>query len=157
MKEIPLTGGLITIVDDEDFEMLSHWKWSANENGYAYRRTPVRRKQQMVRMHRLIMLPDPDEQVDHINGDGLDNRRCNLRLCTLGQNRCNLSKYRNNASGRKGVWWSQGRWCAAIRKGGRAYHLGRFLDRDAAARAYDSAALELHGEFARLNFPEAAS
>ncbi|MHC4207804.1 MAG: HNH endonuclease, partial [Planctomycetota bacterium] len=94
--------------------------------------------------------------VDHINGNGLDNRRANLRLATVAQNAWN-SKKRNPRSGYKGVWFAadKGLWRAAIVCHGRRIHIGYFTDKIAAARAYDAAARKYYKEFARPNFPPA--
>jgi hypothetical protein len=106
-------------------------------------------------MHRQILGAPPGQQVDHINGDTLDNRRVNLRLATHGQNQHNRGKYRNNKSGYKGVSWDKaaGKWRAQIKFNNKKYNLGRYHDPIEAALAYDAAAIRLHGAFARLNFP----
>lgn len=157
---LPLSDGSCAIVDASDVEMLSHWTWRVSE-GYvrAYGGMSADGKVQHVRMHRVIMAPDPGQDVDHINGDGLDNRRANLRLCHRRQNIRNQRKHRNNTSGYKGVFWQRdkGKWRASISKNYRSHHLGYFTGKTEAARAYDSAARELHGEFAQLNFPAEAT
>jgi len=104
-------------------------------------------------MHRVI-LPDAEE-VDHINGNGLDNRRANLRPATGIENRRNRRRSRKNTSGYAGVSWDKvnRKWYAYITADGRMRALGRFDTAEEAALARDRAALELHGEFARLNFP----
>lgn len=95
----------------------------------------------------------PDGQIDHVNGDKTDNRLCNLRIATAAQNQHNRPAYRTNQSGRKGVSWHKriGKWQARICLGGKLRSLGYFSSLDEAAEAYDRAALELHGEFARTN------
>lgn len=102
-------------------------------------------------MHRLL-LPDA-EQVDHINGNGLDNRRCNLRAATPGQNMANRPRRRDNRTGFKGVHRSGPGFSAQIKSKGVRTYLGYYKTADAAARAYDWAALQIHGPFARTNFP----
>lgn len=156
VREIPLTRGLVALVDEADFEMLSHWKWHAHANRptrfYAY---AVIGHFAQVSMHRMVLLPSPGEQVDHVNGDRLDNRRCNLRIASCSQNNAN----RKPAGRFKGVGpgrWAN-RWTANIDFNGKRHYLGDFKSPLAAALAYDHAARELHGEFARLNFPEATS
>lgn len=113
-----------------------------------------------ISLHRTLMNPPDDMVVDHINGNGLDNRRVNLRICTRAQNNHNKKKMGSNTSGFVGVYkyaphgtWD-GRWYALVTVAGRTKHLGTFKIAEDAARAYDAAAKELIGEYARLNFPE---
>lgn len=100
------------------------------------------------------MQPEDGFWVDHINGDTLDNRRSNLRLCTVSGNNHNRMKSKNNTSGYKGVSWlkQNQKWRAYIKVNSKDKHLGCYLDKEDAARAYDKAAKEYFGEFARLNF-----
>lgn len=95
----------------------------------------------------------PDGEIDHINGDGLDNRLCNLRLTDRRQNRCNSKKPVTNTSGYKGVSWCKRkkRWHVAIKRNYKNYNIGYFDDVHEAGAAYQRAALRLHGEFARFN------
>jgi hypothetical protein len=104
-------------------------------------------------MHHHLILPPDGYVVDHINGDGLDNRRSNLRLATVAQNAWN-SKKRNPRSGYKGVWFAKDKrlWRAAIVCNRKRIHLGYFKNKIAAAHAYDAAARKLHGKFANCNF-----
>lgn len=104
-------------------------------------------------LHRVIMNAPPGVQVDHINGDTLDNRRCNLRLCTHKENGHNR-KLQGGTSKFKGVTWHKRdrKWQAGIRHNGKQIHLGYFNDDVEAARAYDRAARKYFGEFARVNF-----
>ena len=97
----------------------------------------------------------PPEEIDHKNNDPSDNRLANLRLATDSQNQANTPKQAHNTSGFKGVSWFRRdrKWRAEIQKDGKSRHLGYFADPVDAARAYDAKAKELHGDFARLNFP----
>lgn len=152
-RSIELTRGYVAIVDEADFEWLSAFKWHVSgPEGARYAKT-----KRVLFMHRMIMNAPEGVFVDHANGDPMDNRRVNLRLCTRAQNQQNKCKSRRNRSGFKGVYLrSDGQvWRATIRHGGKTFALGKHLTAEAAARAYDAAAIAAFGEFARLNFPEA--
>lgn len=157
MKQIQLTKGYVTIVDDEDFKWLSKFKWCAtvNKSGSvrAYRGTKSNKKCTGFLMHRVIMNAPPEKQVDHINGNPLDNRRCNLRLCTGVENARNKGKKRNNTTGYCGVFTKRKKFRAQVNINKKTISLGVFDTPEEAARAYDAAVVNLHGEFARLNFP----
>lgn len=157
-KEIPLTQGKVVLVDIEDYNYLMQWKWcadKANEYGlfYASRKILKENKQTTLRMHIEIMKPSKGKEVDHINGNGLDNRRSNLRICTRSQNMMNSSHHRDNASGYKGVHWYKQtkKWQARIMKDYKQKHLGYFNTKQEAAIAYNETAKQYHGEFAKLN------
>lgn len=161
-REIPLTRGKVALVDEADFARLDEWKWHVHEGPderyiYAGRR---RRKGEgprgVVLMHRVILGAPAGLVVDHINGDGLDNRRANLRLASIADNAHNQRLARNNTLGVKGVWRGRrpDRWHATIHVHGRALWLGLHRSLEEAARAYDRAAREHFGEFARTNFPQ---
>jgi AP2 domain/HNH endonuclease len=166
MREIPLTKGYVAIVDDEDYVGLMQFKWHAqvDQRGrlvYAHRwdrKADGRREN--VSMHRQILGLGPREMADHVNGNGLDNRRENLRACTNQQNQRNREKVRTSINGRpsspyKGVRWNpnRNRWVGEIKVDGRSVFLGHHRSEEDAARAYDAAALQHFGDFARLNFP----
>ena len=157
MKEIQLTQGKMAIVDDEDFEWLNTFNWYVSSNGYARRDKMINYKRFRYSMHREIMgltSDDRDLEVDHINGNRLDNRRENLRVCTLKQNRQSQSKQKRNTTSKyKGVSFckDRGNWKASIKTNGKTKFLGRFKDEDQAARAYNEKAIELFGDFAKLN------
>jgi hypothetical protein len=159
MKEIPLTHGKVAIVDDEDYELLNQWKWHyGGGGGYAVRHNYKSSKQTRLFMHRVIMNTPEGMQTDHINGDRLDNRRENLRICTNAENMRNSKKHKNNTSGFKGVSRCKdcNRWRAYINCDNDRHNLGLFLNPVDAAYAYDTKAIELFGEFANINFKESA-
>lgn len=162
--EIQLTDGYVATIDDEDFGAVADKKWYAlvkrDKSGkvlcvYAVRK--VKRGMRWVNeyMHRLIMRPPNGHQVDHVDGDGLNNRRSNLRICTNTENQwnkrnnCGVSTFRGVSKHHRGSLW-----VAKIRANGRRYYLGCYANPEDAAKAYDSAALRLHGEFARTNVKE---
>ncbi len=158
MREILLTKGKVALVDDADYAELSRHKWFADESGrtfYALRMVRKSKgKQGKVRMHRVITGAEIGQEVDHINMNGLDNRRENLRLCSPAENRYNRVKRPDNVSGYKGVAWQKDcqKWVAYI-SGEKQRYLGLFENALVAALAYDAAARIQYGEFARLNFP----
>ncbi len=152
MKQVQLTQGKVALVDDEDFERLSKFKWHAlytKGHWYAVRTMDKR----LIFMHREIMAAPSRAQVDHKDGNGLNNQQYNLRLATNAQNGRNRGKQHNNTSGYKGVYWNKQdrKWRANIRCDGRIIHLGYFVNSEDAARAYNDAAIKYFGEFAKLN------
>ena len=149
-KQIPLTQSKFAIVDDEDFEYLNQWKWYVHKNGnnfYAVRGFPKR-----IQMHRVVMNTSDGIEVDHIDGNGLNNTRSNLRNCTHVQNMQNRKKNSDNTSGYKGVDWHNEKWRAQITINKKIVFLGYFSSIEDAAHAYDTAAKEGHGNFAKTNF-----
>lgn len=159
MKVITLPNNRKTLVDAADYAALSNWSWHVTRSGNRYyvARNVGRR---VFLMHREIMNAPQGTDVDHINGDSLDNRRENLRLATRKQNQANRRLGRNSTSGFKGVsrydygrCKGKGLWMASIRINGKKTTLGYFKSKEAAARAYDAAATRHFGEFAKLNFP----
>lgn len=161
--QIPLTHGRVALVDEGDLPIVSGIRWTAqvrkspgNELWYA---VSERKRGQAILMHRLILgLKARSEQCDHISGDGLDNRRSNLRLASNSQNQANRRKNaclrgRPTSSKYKGIYWdkTRHRWRAVLRHNGKLYRIGRFRNERDAAAAYDLLARKLFGDFARLN------
>ena len=156
MKEIPLTQGKFALVDDDDYEYLSQWKW-CYDNGYAKRGqwNPVTKKIIQIFMHRVIMNAKKGEAVDHANHNTLNNKKYNLRICTYAQNMYNSKSNKNSSSKYKGVSWNKRckKWQVYIIYEGKRINLGYYKDEEEAARVYDKAAIELFREFALPNFP----
>ena len=144
MKQIQLTQGKIALVDDEDYERLSMFKWFYN-TGYACKNSDIQK------MHRMINDTPKGFVTDHINGDTLDNRKANLRTATHKQNMANRKVHSNSISGIKGVAWVERnkRWKARIVLNGKDKHLGYFDTPEAARVKYLEAARISFGEFAR--------
>lgn len=150
MKKIKLTQGKFALVDDEDFEWLNQWKWTYDgNNGYAKRNI----KDKKLYMHRLILNTPKGKVSDHKNGNKLDNRKINLRICTYSQNGMNKMIQSNNSSGYRGVkWHKQVRlWEARIKKNGEQIFLGLYNNNIEAGIVYNWAALKYFGEFAKFN------
>jgi hypothetical protein len=157
-KEIPLTQGFVALVDDEDYErIVAAGPWQLRRSPHAFYALHGERSPDGTNvttyMHRLILDAPAGLQVDHINRDGLDNRKQNMRLCSRSENRGNTIKQRGNYSSRyKGVSRHGQAWQAHIGENGVLRHLGTFSSETEAAEAYDSAAKERWGEFALTNF-----
>jgi len=145
--EIHCSDGSVVIVDADDYEFLSKFRWHRATRGYATA---------TISMHRLIVGAPVGKEVDHINGEPADNRKENLRLCTRSQNIANTRKPRrkNGCQSRyKGVHWAKTnkKWVAIVAPNGKRYR--RYCDTELeAAKAYDEMAKRHFGEFARLNF-----
>jgi len=159
MIEIPLTRGKVALIDDCDAHLATH-RWYAHRTRsaprwYAARHAPREGGgRRTLLLHREILgITDPAIEGDHIDGNGLDCRRHNLREATNQQNQANRGVPANNTSGYKGVHWHRARqkWQALIKIAGKQRYLGLFATREEAACAYDAAALEALGDFARLN------
>ena len=151
MKEIELTQGKVAIVDYRDYEWLSHWGWFAIKPNTSH--TWYARRTGSISMHRQIMGYPRKLEIDHINGNGLDNRRENLRTCTR-QESMQSRPTTWAKSGFRGVYWiPQGRknWRSLITVDSKTIYLGDFLTKEEAAFAYNDAAFEYFGEFARFN------
>lgn len=165
--EVPIHSrkypGLVALINADDLPLVEGYRWNTRKDGerfYAVHHVYPSEKKTTIRMHCLI-LPNPPEghEIDHINRDGLDNRRSNLRFVTRGQNLCNRRPNMNGSSRFKGVHWEsdRSRWIATVTVNGRRRKIGRFTDEIEAAHAADSAAIEHYGEHAYLNFPDEVS
>lgn len=156
MKEIKLTQGKVALVDDEDFERVNQFKWYARKDSksttifYAVRGA----YKKCILLHRFIMdLNDSKKKVDHINHNGLDNRKNNLRACSSFENARNRNISMHSKTGFKGVSFLtvKGKYLASIKINNKSIHIGLFNSPIEAAKAYNAKALELHKEFAYLN------
>lgn len=158
MKKIQLGKGEFTLVDDEDFCKLSLIKWRIlKARGYTkdYVYGYISSKKRHIFLHRFLMNPQIGMVVDHINGDGLDNRKKNLRICTTQENsRSRRFLQKNNTTGYQGVKKNKNGWESQIKVNGKMKYLGYSKDKTKAAKIYDEAAKKYHGEFATLNFPK---
>lgn len=154
MKEIKLFSGDVSLVDDEDFQNVSSYKFYKSNKGYAYRNVYVDKKNTIVYLHREVISAPKGTIVDHINGNKLDNRKSNLRLVTARENQFNKRKTTKETSSKyKGVCWIQktNSWLSSIRVDGVRTNLGYYETEDAAAIAYNEKVKQYHGEFAILN------
>lgn len=160
-RQLPLTRSLYAIVDASRYdEFMDGWRWMsqfASGKFYAIGYPIGESATSQTMLHHLVLKMEIPDEVDHINRNPLDNRRSNLRLATSSQNAFNRSQRPDNTTGYRGVSWHKvvQKWAAKICYCGKQKHLGVFDTPEEAALVYDSAAIELHGEFASLNFPRA--
>jgi hypothetical protein len=152
MKTILLTQEKVAFVDDEEFAELNKYNWCADKIRYTWYACRVSNGKKIF-MHRQIL--KSSVMIDHINHNGLDNRKINLRSCSPSQNLRNCKIPKNNTSGLIGVHWVERvqKWFAYISKNNKRYNLGYFSDKEIAGRTVDKKALELYGPFVTLNFP----
>lgn len=155
-----LSKGKITIIDSIDYELLSKYKWHICHDYAVTNRKAIdangHLKRRLIYLHKFIINPPKGMEVDHINGNKLDNRRCNLRIATRSQNQINTKKISGCTSKYRGVSWhkSAKKWRAQIQINGKKIPIGIFIDEIDAALAYNKKAIEYFGEFPRLNIIE---
>ena len=152
----------VALVDDDDYEMLMRWNWTfvqEKSTAYAMRIQVINGRKASLKMHRLIMNPDAGLVIDHKDHNGLNNQKENLRICTPSQNCMNARVSKGSRSKYKGVNFCTftNKWVATICKNKKRLTIGRYKIEEEAARAYDAKAIELHGEFANLNFHQPKS
>ena len=152
MTEIQLTQGKIARVDDEDAAILNRYSWFAQSGQWKKYYAGAKIRGKLVLMHVFLMKPPSGVEIDHRDGDGLNNQRRNLRICLHIDNTRNQKIRSTNRSGFKGVYFHKKskKWAASI-FAGKTFHLGLFDDKDSAAKTYDDAAERMHGEFALTN------
>ena len=150
---IKLTKGKKTIIDDSDWEIVKNFSWHFS-CGYAVRSIKIDGNNGTLALHRFLMNTPKGFDTDHINGDKLDNRRSNLRICTRSQNSMNSRRKKYFTSKYKGVsWYKRDKcWRSYVNLSGKQFHLGYFDSEIQAAKAYDMKAIEIYGNFACLNF-----
>jgi len=148
MKTIALTDGSLMFYDDEDEQLALSRRW-INTRGHA----AFSEDGKSIYFAREVIKAQPGYDIDHVDGNTLNNQKCNLRLATKSQNQCNRGKTKSNTTGYKGVFANGSGFMARLVFEGKKYYLGSYKSIEAAARAYDVKAKEIHGEFARLNFP----
>ena len=157
MKKIPLTQGKFALVDDADYEQLmAMGKWCLSNNKYPNKTIIIGKKggkylQKNIKMHRFIIDAPDGFEVDHRDGNKLNNQKENLRICTHSQNGKNMPVFKNNTTGFKGVKKRSRKWVSEITADGKQIYLGYFTCPIEAARVYNAAAIKYHGEFANLN------
>lgn len=154
-------GTKTVLIDDEDFDLVSQYSWHillSHGNYYASTHTRNEKGRTCTLMHRMLFAIKNGQHIDHINNNGLDNRRSNIRLCSISENNRNRAVRKDSTLGIKGVYLSKSRsdnskkkFTAEIRHNKKKYSLGYFETKEQAALAYNEAAIKYHGEFARLN------
>jgi len=156
MKEISLSQGKIAIIDDEDYLIACQYKWCAVQGKYtwyAVTRQKFDGKYKTLYLHRFLMQPSIEMEIDHKDGDGLNCLRSNMRLCRSLDNNRNRKIQRGNKSGYKGVRWDSRlkKWRSEISVKNKVIHLGVFIQKEDAGLAYNEAAKLHYGEFAKQN------
>ena len=153
---VPLTKGFVSIIDSADAELVGQFNWYARtgirETPYAIRVDQRGEKNLHIGLHRMLLNPPKGLHVDHVDGNGLNNRRSNLRVATPAENQRNRGLHINNTSGYKGVGWDKqrGKWLAQIELSGKTTRLGRYATKELAHAAYCEAAKMHFGQFANF-------
>lgn len=144
IKILFFNSSKFTIIDSKDYDKVKNLNWYIDKHGYAVNKT-----KSLIFMHRLIMSPPKDKVIDHINGNPLDNRRCNLRICTQAENLRNSKLCINNVSGHTGVCWEKRsqKWSAEIQINGKSIKLGRFAKKEDAVKKRKEAEIKYFKEF----------
>ena len=153
IKKIKLTQSKETFIDSEDYEKIKSYNWYYHSSGYAACKQKINNIWKTILLHRVIMNCPNNKQIDHINGNGLDNRKENLRICTHAENGRNTKKRKGTTSKYKGIYWYKAlsKWSVRIRFNYKWIFIGYFNDEKEAAKAYNEKAKELFGKFAKLN------
>ena len=154
LAHVPLTRGYEAVIDASDVPLVDGFNWYARPHRktvYALRNDYSGESPKTVFLHRVIAKTPDGLQTDHIDGNGLNNRRSNLRHASVNENQFNRPAYKTNKIGLKGVSWLKvaGKWAAQIQAHGKKHHLGRFDCPKQAHRAYVAASKKLHGSFSR--------
>ena len=160
MTEISLTKGKVALIDDADYWLIPQFKWQyakAKNAKTGYAQTGIRKEDgswTTLPMHHFLLAVTDGYEPDHIDRNGLNNQRHNLRIANKNQNKYNTTSHRGSSSIYKGVYWKKDRkkWLVRAQINGKRMYLGYFTDEVQAAHAYDEAARKYHGEFACLNF-----
>lgn len=156
-KWLPLSKDRFALIDEEDFERVSPWLWSVCVRQNPYSPYALRRQMhKTIYLHRFIMNAPKNRDVDHIDGNGLNCRKSNLRVCTHAQNQYNYTKCAKRTTSKfKGVHIDRddGRWISRIKFKGKSINIGVFDTQEQAAHEYDKAAVSYFGKYAKLNFP----
>jgi HNH endonuclease len=161
MIKVELSQGFTAFIDDGDFELINNYKWHVSLVGSKVKQamcnTVINGKPTKLSMHRLLMKPLVLEVVDHIDGNPLNNQKCNLRLCSPTENQYNRPRTINNQSAYKGVWETpSGKFRSYIKVDSKRINLGTFTTAELASKAYKDASKQLHGQFSVYNRPENA-
>lgn len=160
MQQMMLHSGECILLDSEDYQKITKWKWQLSPTGYVARSTCYKTKRKRIYLHRVLTNCPADKVVDHINKNKLDNRKCNLRICSQRENTVANNGWTNAQIPYKGVTYmsSSGKkiltkFRARIYANHKEINLGVYNSAVEAAQAYDQAAKIIHGEYAKLNFP----